>query len=347
MLERSVNNRWVAALPREATHRTETRGKLSPNGRGRVARAMLVATLLILLLLSPVPIRGRVAAKSSAHSLAGTNVIVGTQIAGTRVRLNEPAALHRRDVDPFVTGRRPNVRIEGNGRVAGAILIRDTEDPLGAEDPSFVMWVRGGFCRRERCGARATHTFALARGLQEARGDDKVYLRPGNYFLYVVADGAPVQVTLDLDGPQGKRTFAPGVDVRADVRTPEVGFSAGPGKQAHWFGEDYLIKGEGGLSYSAFQLKSKDWLAGEVGWCAYTGEPDPGPLAYSPVCPSGFNFVTPIVRVPPMRVQVLDRGIAQSESGRHGFGHHLVTTGTVERVDGLFFFVDFDRSDFR
>lgn len=209
------------------------------------------------------------------------------------------------------------------------------------------MWMRGGFCRTEGCQPKETHTYATAGGLRQGPGK-KVFLDPGQYFLYLVADGAPVQVTLELGGLSGTRQIAPKVAARGEVRVPEVRFSGGPSRQAHWFGEEYVVKGEGVLTYSAMQVETNDWVAGEVGWCAYTGEPDPGPLAYSPACPSGFTYTVPIVRTPPSRVEVLDRTASHSDfGGRFGFGYHLLTTGAVERVDGIFFFLDFDRSDFR
>lgn len=86
-------------------------------GDDQVAWAVTVTTVLSLLL-SPVPIIGRVAAKSSATSLADTNVIIGTQIAGTRVRLNDGGRVH-----PQAVGSLP--------RTADSVA----SQPLGSKAP--------------------------------------------------------------------------------------------------------------------------------------------------------------------------------------------------------------------
>lgn len=105
----------------------------------RAYRTILTLTLAAFVLIAPLNSDGRsndAWARPCPLQLAGTNLIVGTELLASRATLTKPGELHERDVDPFVDGSRPNVRIEGGGRLAGLILIEDVRDPLDAEDPS-------------------------------------------------------------------------------------------------------------------------------------------------------------------------------------------------------------------
>jgi hypothetical protein len=119
-----------------------------------------------------------------------------------------------------VGGPNAGIRIEGAGRYAGVVLVRDDwEGGLLLSD--FLLAGRWGLCDDAGCdpGERVVND---VRGL--ARDDrGRAIIPPGDYTLHLVADSAPVKVTLNLQGaPRGRTTLLPSGDPLVDFDAPST-----------------------------------------------------------------------------------------------------------------------------
>jgi hypothetical protein len=273
-------------------------------------------------------------------SLSRSNVITGSGIGVAEVRLAAAASLNVRNGLLVTRGSRSSIRFNGDGRAVGIVLLEDEPDP---EQRSLLIWMQTRFCENRGCsGTEASHSWTYE-GLERDDERGKVYVPPGDYFLYLIADGAPARVTLRLDGLKGRSHLEPQQQARGGVRTPQVRMDAGPSRQAYWFGEDVSFEGDYGIMYTAMRVEADNWAAGERGFCVYSGQPDFGQLAYSPLCPSGFSYLTPTANVPPVSRQIHEGWFSLHTSrGDAGLGQHLVAAADVSDVDGLFVYLDVD-----
>jgi hypothetical protein len=220
----------------------------------------------------------RTLAPARAPALAGRTKVVASSTTGMRVTLPRDATIDSR------SGSNPDVSVSGAGRMVGVIL---TEDNVSEYGRGSLAAIRYGFCDQPGCRAEQTSMqYLYIRG----GGHDDAKLEAGSYLLYVVADGAPVTVSLRLHGLSGSTVLRPKGKVHSELVVPDADNATGsPGDRAFWFGEEFDIKGQSAYLFGILRMELANWINVHWGDCAYSSTPPPRPLAYSPACPGGFN----------------------------------------------------------
>lgn len=226
------------------------------------------------------------AGAAGAHrtELTATTVVSGSRTASIQVHLSHDARINADDPMRRRGGANPGIRIDGPGRYAGVILVRD--DWEGGVHPwDFFVAGRWGLCEEAGCepGARVVND---VRGLERDRRD-RAILPAGDYTLHIVADDAPVTVTLTLVGaPRGRTvvhpTGAPMVDFDAPAADPT---DVNAGSNVHSAGASFEA-GRIGFSASLMYVRAKqalDPFSGGVCQIDSPGGP-PEPFGYGPHC---------------------------------------------------------------
>lgn len=276
-----------------------------------------------------------VAAAGTEHRLAGVTRITGDSTSATWVTIPSEARL------TWKYGPNPDVSIRGGGRIAGVVI---TQQPFEDLNRPYVMAARTSFCEKAGCTAPDPYQFVVA---HSAPGGDRnfVVLQPGRYLLYLLADGAPVDVTLRLHGLSGKTKIAPETPVPMDVGVPaaDTQFVA-PEKKAYWFGSNGTIAADAGIVGAVMRIDSKEWQQGVTGSCLQREVRSPEPVVFSPACPGGGGARTlegyPLA--PPEEHQVNDTSIWNvSPGGDWGVGMYYLAAAEVESAAAVTFFLPY------
>lgn len=254
-----------------------------------VTRAMgqktsLMRLVLALVVCVPGTVLSSQAASAAANSrppaLRGVTTIVGSDTGWAKVRLP-------RDVDPFgnyegQVVERPGYDLRGNGRVIGFVLTAERGREELGEGPTLFGWSIGR-CMRPACQARGFLTsWVFTRNLP--REDGKEILPAGDYRLYLIADGAPVRIRMELAGLKGRGTIAPTRHASAELTSLRPLAAKKGDDTVYWGGTSSALSGSG---FALAEL----WMDGDevedgVGSCIYeTREPPDGDAAYMPPCP--------------------------------------------------------------
>ena len=141
----------------------------------------------------------------AAVPLAGRTVLSGSATGKVAVRLDTPATFTVPGHD--LPG---SVQVSGPGRLAGLALVAD------GTDPDRIMLTAGRVSTGIGDSVLASSHSAALTG-----GTPTWTLPAGSYWLYLIADGAPVTVTLTLDGPPGSTTLTPTVPVSSRIAQPQ------------------------------------------------------------------------------------------------------------------------------
>ncbi|HEX2196548.1 MAG TPA: hypothetical protein VHJ76_06445 [Actinomycetota bacterium] len=236
------------------------------------ARRRLVAgglSLACALLGSGVPAAGASdAGRGRAIVLGRRNVITGSEITAGPVRL--PASA------------RVDLNVKGDGRIVGVALLGD---PYGSrpEPGKFLFGGRSADCATEGCKPTQVYDF-LYDGTHDT--PDRPLLRPGRYTLYLIADGAPARVVLELDGLRGTVRVEPDAATEAiDLQTPPTRFDEHGENGTTWWAGGSVETGAVGLVFSTLYLKGPALAGTRVEHCEYgVVSPPPPDVAYGPHC---------------------------------------------------------------
>jgi hypothetical protein len=218
-------------------------------------------------------------------SLAGTTTIHAARSARTVVDLPRPVTLHTALGDGHADG----IRVTGPGRMLGFALVSADGD-LGFLQVAFRSCFSAG-CHREMPGQSLEQIGAGWGGPPPPYGTSKppttFHLPAGEYVLSVLADGAPVRVTLrlpeltghaalDLRLPRHSQTLSPTEHSVSSAGIPTNSQAWGTGT----VGTDAVL-----LAYEHIS-QSKPHASNDVSWCIYDNSgPPAGTLA--PDCPGG------------------------------------------------------------
>ena len=215
-----------------------------------------------------------------AVTLAGKNTIVGSKGSVVDVRITTPAVW---------TGSTDEVKVEGGGVTSGFVLTRLAtsvfEHPiLGRIETKFEEFVVSA----TRLPAKGPLKNLSAQQRTMLLTPMKTTLDPGLYRLYLIADGAPVKVRLELQGLLGSKRISPstptGLDTkklfeRTDLTTPAAALVTS--------GDDAVLE-RTGLIFNALAVELKDSPEGEFGSCIYQGGPvneeEGEVVSYGPYC---------------------------------------------------------------
>jgi hypothetical protein len=144
-------------------------------------------------------------------TLGGVNVISGDHIAGMSVHIPRPTSI---EGDSFSND---DVSYSGRGRIVGLVLVEeDTRLSKAAE----LVSVRWSFCGKPGCRPRGDDVEEIT-STSDWRGK-RWEIPAGDYRLYLVADGAPVDVTLRLKGLEGRTSLRPTDLVGGRIAAPSA-----------------------------------------------------------------------------------------------------------------------------
>ena len=121
----------------------------------------------------------------------------------------------------------------------------------------------------------------------------KEALKPGDYKLYLLADRAPVTITLELKGLVGSTRLSPTQRTGIDMKElPERNRTEGQAASLFTAGDDAKLE-KAGMIIDATVVEIKDAADTEFGSCVYRGEPadeEQGQVvSYGPYCVGGAD----------------------------------------------------------
>lgn len=249
-------------------------------------RSCLPAIAAATLLLGILPPSQASQPHPKAPALAGVTTIIGNKTAVQEVRLTspvDPAGNYEGPVDKI-----PGYDLRGDGRIVGFVLTQVSKDfPLG-QGPTLYGWSLGR-CMQRGCEAKG---FLMSWVFWEntvSRGGKDV-LPKGTYRLYLIADGAPARIRLELDGLRGRRTITPHQPANSEIRSMEPQVREDGAETLYWTGARSEFEPGGGFSVAELWVDGPD-VQGAAGSCTYTDtSPPPEDVAYVPPCPTADLF---------------------------------------------------------
>lgn len=230
-------------------------------GRRLVCAGFL--SLLGLAVVAGTPVSAAVAGDASTQ-LRGVNTFVGNEAGSMTVTLPRTASVDASD----------GVRVEGVGRFAGLVLVRDQP----GRDKVTLLAGTARMCSGAACQGEPLPRIFNASGVphkSEAR------LPAGTYRVILIADSTPVKVVLSLDGLTGSRVLRP--QTRASVNIIDAADALpaeGPGVATASTTRDVR---ENGLLVAVDWWETDHSLATLRGYCLYEGPPSPT-WSFSPAC---------------------------------------------------------------
>ena len=234
--------------------------------------------VLLPALLTVVPLFTATAARADWPTVAGTTTLSGSATGYVTVRLPQPISFPLAGSDE---NDQPGlkVRLRGSGRLFGAIV---REVAPGDDDPAQLMMTSG-----DGDGDPQDTTLIPVSGFPkfQQNAPPPPYTMPaGEYRLYLLADGAPVQADITFPGYAGAASFAPDVPVPQRLfAMPRVDGGMTP-DVAEFGGEGDL--GSRGLTIVRPHLSSDAEATARIEPCFF-GPDDPPPAdpsAFGPGC---------------------------------------------------------------
>ena len=291
---------------------------------------LLSAVVAAIALVAGLP--GGAAGRSAPVVLGGTNVITATRTAVMEVSIPRETSVSIKQ------GTNPDVAVSGKGRFVGIML---GEDRVGDVERVNMVAGRATFCDGARCpNGTPSEQLMLFRGpWNEAatRGS----LPAGDYLLHVITEGAPVKVTLELEGLRGTRRLTPQQPVDSEVGNPTTRHYESATKTLYTNGDVYDWAGPG-VRFGAVRIDSDAWVAGKLGNCAYRGDPPPA-IGFLPGCPAGSDagLIYAVANAAPSHNVWF--GITEtSVGGRWGLGDSYAAAAAIKDVRAVTFDIDLD-----
>lgn len=282
---------------------------------------LLLAFILLVAAVAPSTTAAK-AASERVITLGQHSVFTARETSSILVRLPEP--------QPFFKMKSFRIDSHGDGRVTGFMLI---QQGLLKRDAAAIHGLTIGRCSKRACKARKNEIrFVWGSNFQRK-------VPKGIYRLYVVADGAPVTVTVRAERLSGHVVARPNDPVKTDLRTltPRVDVD---GAHSVYSAGDFT-KLEGGRPDFAFMglWVTADAPAAATAWgdCIYYNDgwaDPPEDRAFLPGCPEGdgYPFAYPA------------RGVVSTSSinggSPHGIGAWYSTTSPVSDYGAVALWID-------
>lgn len=239
-----------------------------------IARAATIAPGRTAASVARAPDRGRIA-------LGHVNVLRGSSPGFVRVRVPHRAYANVRLDVGKLTGPNRWIDISGAGRTVGFALTR--QRPSDDLSKRFLMATRMSKCRFEGCTSRHD-PIVFMRPFEFGDGPILMKIQRGNYRLYLIADGAPVKITLKLRGLRGHRVIRPAAPALIDVQAPRTRvLTQGNRRSVYSAGSTYRT-GTRGFFVSAIYVLGRRFEGAVWGMCAYNGPAPPEDTAFGPHC---------------------------------------------------------------
>lgn len=160
-------------------------------------------------------------------------------------------------------------------------------------------------------------------------------LKPGNYRVYVVTDGAPVKIVWRLQALSGASRLSLSEHLRTKIFSPKPRFSLG---ERSYFTSGVTVDLDGPAYYDSMLWARTPALGAQFSWCGYGGrQPDNADEAFSPpYCAlnddqGSIPFATPPRNADSVRYfdHTSDQGV---ERGVRSVGHWFKSNVPVERA---------------
>lgn len=223
----------------------------------------------------------------SPITLRKVNVVEGRESGAVEVRI--PSEV---EVDLILqtyrdAGPTRSVSIDGGGRAVGLVLA--PPPPVGEilNSPTFFAAGRFGECGEPGCDPQGeVVNFQEPFVYPGGEGARSHTLAPGDYRLYLIADGAPVRIKLVLRGLKGRTRITPAAPAPVDLKTPTVhaSYMGGP---SYFMAGDTFDGGRRGIALSLLSLHGPvDPAYSSYGMCGFyrTTVNLPDEVAYGPHC---------------------------------------------------------------
>ncbi len=306
------------------------------------ALAVGAAALVVVAAAAPPAPARRSAARPK--TLAGTTLIKGATTSAVAVRLPQDARVQVRP--PYGSSQgtpAPGVGIKGSGRVAGFYLTQPDVTNFGR---TYLAAFQFRFCPDDGCSpSDRPYEYVYSSAYDAATGGEHkhpgaVRLPAGNYFLYLVSQGEPVEIELELQGLTGKTTVRPSSPVGSGLSIPtaENSTSVGDGR-AFWYGHQARLEGEAGVYVGAMRLDVKDWSYLRLGLCISEGAAAvPREVRDAPYCPGGQGAAEERTEAVPVDREVIKPWVAfvnNEAGGEYAFGQHYTGLFTEATFDGV------------
>jgi hypothetical protein len=235
-----------------------------------------------------------IAGLSASHTL-GVNASALAELRATNVFHSEDSAfldvnLERDARWKWDVFEHSTLRIRGDGRVAGFLLVRqDSKTPQGIYAVAFRV------CDKPACSegwSGWVTRLVVPIGFKWPKKGSTFVIPRGRYRAYVITDGAQVEARFSLMDVKGSARFSPTVPVKASV-----GMQPAPGSVKNVFtaGSTHELAGKG-AAVMGFVERHENGAADFFNDCLYEGVPSlPPEIAYSPACEAtgasmGFGF---------------------------------------------------------
>jgi hypothetical protein len=288
----------------------------------------LFSTILGLGLLATVAAAPPASAAESRVDLAGVTVLEGSQTAVIPVRLDRDAEL----LNPvYFPGQ--GVIASGDSPLVGFALVSDQPEPE-------VVLV-GGLLPWKVDNPRATVTIPLT-GVDFG---DRFNIPAGDYRLYLITDGEPGRVTLELGGLSGERVLRPQQPVPYALKMPESRSITTPtGENFHVNGDHADLQSNGLIFSSDFTIYTK-YLSSRSETCFYdraTTESDFGPGCL----PDGFGsafVINDFTTLTDRHGRYSYGGYPGLTPGTYGVGQNQQDVGEVEEFSTLTLWLSYEQ----
>lgn len=178
-----------------------------------------------------------------------------------------------------------SIRVAGTGNLFGFLLRPDTDVPTARPAFGLLRSDPGVFCYDTCEGASGQIALSIAEADDLRNG---VRFPPGNYRLYLVADGRPATVVIPFTGPGAARAVTPETKVPVSI-VGGVLEAVGEAGAERAFGRS-LKTTVPSLLFSAVGVHSQVQAANEMHTCWYEGDPGQSPAAYGMRCPEGGAY---------------------------------------------------------
>lgn len=217
-------------------------------------------------MLTPVPAAPAV---SKAHLLKGQTRVTASKTSSVLIRFPKKVRFSKDFIANF----------SGDGRVRGFVLLKEGRYGQEAKRP-LIQGISVGRCSERACRA-ARDDFNFTFGWNVGRG------LTGTWRLLVIADGAPVTVTLDLKGVAGSQRLSPARREKAEIRTltPSVHES---GTNTIYSAGDFTNLMRADLGLVGLWAEGGPYGSSWFGDCIYEegSTPPQEGLAFMPGCPT-------------------------------------------------------------
>lgn len=245
----------------------------------------------------------------------------------------------------------PSVTANGNGRVVGLVLTPTDIQGVSTTSGDVLAVLYDNHCYSAGCAASSpTQIAVLSPALastEQQQGSSKTYdatLPAGEYTLQVIADGAPVTVSLTLGGLTGRAALAPTqpTDLQLSTANPTVP-AVTPQAEAVWQAPaSGTLSGAGGLAVAIVDLQvtpnpDPAEAAGSHGLCVYAGAGTHPPAG--PSCPGGIGVA---IIGPPQSSTGPIYSYGLLTAGTFTIDEYVNTPGDVTSANGDDLFISYD-----